>query len=102
MDAVRKLIKKIRNQHPPPKRVETPVEKFLKNIAIEARKERDWESDIANKREHNFTLAKMALSELREQQRQERERQVEIAKQRLKNLKKARRVLAKQRSKDAQ
>jgi hypothetical protein len=98
MDAVKKVIRKIRHKFKRPEKPEHPLVKIIAEAKAERYRQEFWERDKKNVRDANFKKALQALEVRREEQRKEKERQAEIAEQRLKNLKKARRKLAKIRS----
>ena len=91
MDAVRKVIKKLRGQYPrPPEPV--PLWKIYRAMAIARRENKErWENDKRINREHAFAKAQVALAKYREERQLEKERQQAVVDERLKNLKKARR-----------
>ncbi len=101
-DAIKKLLRKIRQVPAKPLPPPEPIWKRLRAEA-EAREYRDafWERDKESRRKMAFEKAKLALIEYREQQRAdklaEELRQEEIYKQRVKAARKGRRVLQKMR-----
>jgi hypothetical protein len=100
MDAVKKVLRKIRQVHAPAIVYPKPKPRWLKDIELRRENQVRWEMDKKINRDHAFEKAKIGLAKYRKEQRLEKERQAELAEQRLKNLRKARRVLARKREGD--
>ena len=95
MDAVKKVIKRLRGQIRPKLPPATAFEIMMAEMESEAQKKRMWEADKITKRDMSFAKAVMVrninLDMQREAKAEEEARQAAISETRMKNLKKARR-----------
>lgn len=91
MDAVKKVIRKIRHKFKAPEKPEPLWKKLKAQAEAERLKAAFWERDKKIVRDDNFKKALVARAQQIEQINIEKERQTEIVETRLRNLKKARR-----------
>jgi hypothetical protein len=91
MDAVKKVLRKIRHKFKAPEKPEPLWKKLKAEAEAERLKAAFWERDKKIVRDDNFKKALAARAVQLEAINAEKERQIEIADNRLKYLKKARR-----------
>lgn len=99
MDAVKKVIQKIRGGFVQPYNPNNAVERFFADIEKSARIEAMMASDISITEENMFRARLPAMLKAEAEAEAEAERQRQIAETRMKNLKKAQRKLRRLRKK---